>query len=244
MNIVLTLILFGLVVLITHFLEGVTGFGCTALALPFCTLLVGIKTAVPVLFILAWILALYVIIIDNKNIVWKQYFKILLFVGLGLPIGIFMFSRIPDSVLKKILGIFMVFVASRGIYISFWKAGISRKLPNGLCNFFLFLGGIAHGAFASGGPLVVIYATENLKNKSQFRATLCMLWFTLNTVIIVKNLAFSVMTTSTLKITAFSLPFLLVGMILGNVAHGKINETFFTKLIYIILLFSGAFMFI
>lgn len=244
MNIVLILILFGVVVLITHFLEGVTGFGCTALALPFCTLLVGIRTAVPVLFILAWILALYVVIIDHKNIVWKQYFKIILFVGIGLPIGILMFSRFPEGVLKKILGVFMVVVALRGIYISFKKTGISRKLPDGLCSFFLFLGGIAHGAFASGGPLVVIYATENLKDKGQFRATLCMLWFTLNTVIIVKDLASSVLTVSMLQITAVSLPFLFVGMILGNMAHGKIKEAFFTKLIYIVLLFSGAFMFI
>jgi hypothetical protein len=32
------IILFGLVVLSTHFLEGITGFGCTVLALPFCTI--------------------------------------------------------------------------------------------------------------------------------------------------------------------------------------------------------------
>ena len=52
------ILLFGMVVLITHFLEGITGFGCTVLALPFCIMLVGIKAAVPVLVILAWILAL------------------------------------------------------------------------------------------------------------------------------------------------------------------------------------------
>ena len=41
--------LLGWVVLITHFLEGITGFGCTVLALPFAILLVGTKQAVPVL---------------------------------------------------------------------------------------------------------------------------------------------------------------------------------------------------
>ena len=70
-----TILLFCLLVLITHFLEGVTGFGCTAMALPFAIILLGVKSAVPVLAVLAWILALVVIIIDFKKIIWKQYEK-------------------------------------------------------------------------------------------------------------------------------------------------------------------------
>lgn len=48
----MTVALFGIVVLMTHFVEGITGFGSTALALPFCIMLVGMKTAVPVLIVL------------------------------------------------------------------------------------------------------------------------------------------------------------------------------------------------
>jgi hypothetical protein len=41
MNAVYVLLLFGAVVMLTHFLDGITGFGATVLALPFCTMLVG-----------------------------------------------------------------------------------------------------------------------------------------------------------------------------------------------------------
>jgi uncharacterized membrane protein YfcA len=244
MNYTAVLILFGLVVLITHFLEGITGFGCTVLALPFCTMLVGLKTAVPTLIVLAWLLALYVIIVDHKNIVWKQYLKILCLLMLGLPIGIFLFSRMPEHILRVILGVFMLTVASRGIYVSFRRGAKKLNVPGFLMNAVLFAGGIIHGAFGSSGPFVVIYAAKYLPDKSNFRATLCMLWFTLNTVIIAQKFASHAMTMPVMQTLLVSLPFLAAGMLLGNAAHGRINAGMFTKLIYFVLFVSGIFMFI
>ena len=40
MNALFILLLFGVIVLITQFLDGITGFGSAVLALPFCTMLV------------------------------------------------------------------------------------------------------------------------------------------------------------------------------------------------------------
>lgn len=238
-----SILLFGIVVLITHFLEGITGFGCTALALPFCILILGIKTAVPTLIILAWFLSLYIIIIDFKSIVWKQYLRILAFVGAGLPIGMIIFSRLPEGILKKILGAFMVLVAIRGLYISITGSN-KLNLNKNILNFILFLGGIVHGAFGTGGPFVVIYAASALPKKSNFRATLCTLWFTLNTVIIAKYINSSVINPNILKLLLCVLPFLFVGMILGNKAHKIVNENLFIKLVYTILFISGIFMFL
>jgi uncharacterized membrane protein YfcA len=101
---ILRTILFGLVVVVTHFVEGITGFGCTVLALPFAISLAGVKITVPVLVVVAWLLALYIIIVDFKNIVWKEYLVIVSFVILGLPIGMWMFGNLPESELKKLLG--------------------------------------------------------------------------------------------------------------------------------------------
>lgn len=250
MMIILTIVLFGLVVLITHFLEGITGFGCTVLALPFCIALVGIKTAVPTLVILAWILSLYIAIIAFKDIVLKELEKILCFVGLGLPVGMILFSYLPEGILKKILAVFMIFVSIRGLYVSFKKTSISsinqvnqlNKHTNYLLSFILFLGGIIHGAFGSGGPFVVIYATKALPKKNNFRATLCALWFVLNSIIITKNTVSGVINGEVVKLLLCTLPFLVVGMLLGNIAHHKIKDTIFTKIVYAVLLLSGVFM--
>lgn len=240
---ILTIILFGCVVLIAHFLEGITGFGCTVIALPFCALLVGIKTSVPVLTALGVILSFYIIIVDFKSIVWKEYFRIIAFVGVGLPFGMMIFRYLPESTLKRILGIFMILVAARGIYTSFKGAASDRPINKYVLNVILFLGGIIHGAFSTGGPFIVIYATQALKNKKNFRATLSTLWATLNTVIVIKTIYSGVFTTPVIKMFLYSVPFLIVGMLLGNWAHNKIKDTVFTKMVYIVLFISGFFMF-
>jgi uncharacterized protein len=239
----LTIFLFGLVVLVTHFLEGITGFGCTVLALPFCVMLVGVKTAVPVLTVLSLILSSYIVIIDYKNIVWKSYIKIASFVGLGLPIGMLLFSFLPEDILKKILGVFMIMVASRGIYFAFNERAKVKEIGNRMLNFILFLGGIIHGAFSAGGPFVVIYATQALKNKSNFRATLSTLWVTLNSIIIIKIALSGAFTPVVMKYFGWSVPFLLAGMLLGNWAHKRIEDRVFTKVVFLVLLVAGFFMF-
>ena len=203
-------LLLGFVVLITHFLEGITGFGCTVLALPFAIMLVGTKQAVPVLLFLALLLAGYIVLIDRKKIVWREFFKIVAFVGMGLPVGILTFNYLDERMLKMILGVFMVIVSIRGLLSSLVKLNEGR-LPKWILNLLLLCGGFIHGAFASGGPLVVIYAKKALPDKSNFRATICMLWTALNTVLLVGNIARGKMTAEIWEIIGICMPFLIAG---------------------------------
>lgn len=237
----------GVVVLLAHFLEGITGFGCTVIALPFCIALIGVKTAVPVLTILGWILALYIVIIDRKSIVVKEYFKILGFVILGLPVGIFLFAYLPEAPLKILLGVFMILVAVGGLYKSYSTkaAGFNfeSRLGRSVMNIMLMMGGVIHGAFSSGGPFIVTYATKKLSDKSAFRATLSAIWLTLNSIIITTNLVQGNYGKEVFEILGYMVPFLLAGMVLGNIAHKRIDGGTFTKMVYGVLLVSGMFMF-
>lgn len=238
----LNYILFGFVVLVTHFLEGITGFGCTVLALPFAIVLVGINTAVPVLVVLGLLLCLYIVVISRKKIIWKEYIKILLFVGLGLPIGIILYKFLDEELLKMLLAIFMIVIAIRGLWVNIKKPTKEIHMPKFIMPIVLFLGGCFHGAFSSGGPLVVIYATKALPNKSEFRATMCMLWVTLNSIIFAQNIATGVMTIDIWKLLLISIPFLIVGAVLGNWAHHHIKDSHFTTVVYGVLMVSGVFM--
>ncbi len=238
----LIIILLGIVVLITHFLEGITGFGCTVLALPFAIILVGLDTAVPVLVMLSFLLCIYIVIISRKDIVWKEFFRILLFVGLGLPIGILSSKYFDENILTAILAVFMIVVGIRGIWVTFKTRTNSVKQPKVLSKIVLILGGYFQGAFASGGPLVVTYATKVLPNKTEFRATLCTLWTTLNAIMIIQNIASGVMTTEMWKLFLGLIPFLVVGAIAGNWAHHHIKDKHFSTVLYGVLIASGTVM--
>ena len=239
---IFTMLLVAVIVLITHTLEGITGFGCTAIAMPFTIMLVGVTVAKPTLTILGFLLSLYIVIISFKDIVWKEFIRIVAFVGLGLPVGLWAFNKLPEKLLIKFLAIFIILIAIRGIYIAFTSRKSTNPANNTLLNFILFLGGCVHGAFTSGGPIVTIYATEALPKKNNFRATLCMLWVILNGIIIIQTAAKGLITSDVIKLLEVTIPFLVIGGVLGNWAHHKIHDTYFSKIVFIILLITGVFM--
>lgn len=245
---IMSLILFGCIVFLTFTIEGITGFGSIVLALPFCTLLTSITTAVPALMALDLLLCLYIAVIDYKNVIWKKYFKIVCFVLLGLPIGIWGFTNLPEYMLKCLLGVFMICVAVRGLYTSWHgsaevQPGPMSRTKNYLLDFLLFFGGITHGAFGAGGPFVIIYASQVFTDKSQFRATLCMMWVTLDVILVANNFKQGFMTSDVWDIVLSGFPFLFAGMLAGNWGHHRIDGQHFTKLVYIVLLCSGFLMF-
>lgn len=258
--------LVGLIVCFTAFQEGVTGFGATALALPFVVLLLGLKTAVPALVLQAWILAILIIIECRKhnvwqesghsgcikvpglcltvdcNQVWREYAHIVVLVALGLPAGIWMRDAIPESILKWVLAGFMILVGIHGLIRQLSGKKPSEMTPRKrlLMSIFLPLGGIIHGAFGSGGPLVVVYATRAIREKTIFRVTLCMMWFTINIAMITQWLLSKGDHVHIFKLVAFLMPFTLVGLWIGNRAHYSLNENTFRKFVYGVLMASGA----
>ena len=238
-----TAVLFGLVVLATHFIQGITGFGCAVLAMPFCILLTGIDTARPVLTVLALVLDVYLLVVSWKYIDWRQYLLILAFVLPGLPIGMVAYNVLPRTTLMHILAIFMVVVGIQGLATQFRRgSGTSRPWPAWFLDSLLFIGGAMQGAFTSGGPPVIIYATQKLKDKAKFRATLVAIWTTLNVFIIADIVARHRLAGIPGKLILTSLPFLALGALLGDIAHRRISGERFTRLIYAVLLLSAVFM--
>ncbi|MDR1269453.1 MAG: sulfite exporter TauE/SafE family protein [Planctomycetaceae bacterium] len=248
MNEWVQIFLVGIIVFGTHALEGITGFGCTVLALPFIAMLLGIKVAVPVLAVLAWILAGYIVLVSWKNIVWKEYLFIVVYVGIGLPIGMLLFDYLPENILKGLLSLFMIGIGIHGMKKTINKndtnlspESISVAEKNLLMRGVLFLGGIVHGAFVSGGPFVVLYASKALPNKSLFRVSLCLLWFTMNTIWILRFSLFDQQgwTPEIGWVLIITLPFLISGMLLGNRLHHYVSDYYFRLIVYGMIIISG-----
>lgn len=243
MSLFLVLTFVGIVVFITHTLEAVTGFGCTVLAFPFViAILDDIDQAKILLSILAWLLALYFALTKFKSIHWKQFIIISILAGIGMPIGMIIFKSMDPFWLKIILGAFIV--VSSGIQlVKIYVPNNSFKMLPGFFNYnFLFLGGIIHGAFATGGPLIILYSANKITDKGQFRATMCLLWTTLNTILILQYLFEKKLTVSVGVDLLFLLPFLAGGIVVGEIIHAKVNEVLFKKIVFCSLILVGMVM--
>ena len=238
-------ILSALVIFATHTIEGITGFGSSVLALPFLEPALGLDLTVQLLCILSWSMALYIIIRSWQAIQWKEFLFIVLWAGLGMPVGIWMFDRLPAGILCVILGIFMIFVGVRGVNSSYKSAAqpqtpVKRTL---LMKALLFSGGIIQGAFGTGGPFIVIYSARALPEKRVFRVTLSLLWFTINSCRLIFWLSDGRLTSpENGKALLWAFPVMLAGVVLGDYLHNKVSERNFKIGAYAILVLSGIFM--
>lgn len=237
------ILLVGLVVFITHALEAVTGFGCTVLAFPFVVYILGdVEQAKILLSILAWLLALYIAISKFKSINWRQFAVIALITGIGLPVGMYLFKSINPSGLKLFLGIVVIVSAGIQLYKLYFPKPASWQMPGWVSYIYLVAGGVVHGAFASGGPLVVLYSAKKLPGKAEFRATMCLLWATLNTILMVQFYLEDKLTVEVGKELLILLPFLIAGIFAGEAIHNRVNEMLFKKIIFVSLFVVGCFM--
>jgi len=241
-------VLFGLLVVVTQFIEAITGFGSTVMALPFAITLTDVTVAVPVLSFHTWLFAAWVLVVDFKKIQWRQYFTVILFVLLGMPLGMWAFDVLPETALKLALAVFMIAVSINGMVRCFYPSSVkAEESPlhgwKRICLYgLLFLGGIIHGAFATGGPLLIIYVTLVIKEKGDFRATMCAVWFSLNSIILTRFLITEAFTAEVIRLSLLTLPFLLVGVLLGVWAHKRISNRHFIRIVYVVLFLSGCFL--
>ncbi|MBE6386233.1 MAG: sulfite exporter TauE/SafE family protein [Lentisphaerae bacterium] len=241
----LIVLIAGSVVFITFTVEGIAGFGSTVMALPFIAVLIGVDKAVPVLSSLSILLSLFIVLRSRRNLDWREYGFIVLHVGLGVPVGLFMMDTLPKEWLIALLVCFMFFVGIRGLLsLRSSQSPVLSEVPGKksfLSRIVLFTGGIIQGAFSSGGPVVVMYASKALKEKSEFRAVLSSLWLTTNTVMAVKwTLSGTVWTPQMGRMILGMLPFIAAGMTLGDCLHNKVDQRKFTVLVYTVLILAGV----
>lgn len=163
--------------------------------------------------------------------------KLAPFMALGIPLGLFLSARVPASPMKRALGIFLLLFSLREL---FRKEGTSPSPRRRVfAPLLLFIGGVFHGAFATGGPLVVFVASSELRDKAKFRATLTALWCILNTAVIVTYAVQGNINLATLRVSMFLTPVLFVSVWLGELLHRNVSAERFRIATHILLLAVG-----
>lgn len=225
--------------------EAITGFGSTIIAVTLGAHFYDIDSLVVILVPVNICLSLFIVIRHGKHIDFKELFTgILPLAGAGLIAGIIVFQIADTGILKKAFGIF-VFIFSivelAKVIINGNKeqaAAPQLSLPSRL--FWLLSGGLMQGIYASGGPMVVYYASRKIPDKKVFRSTLSCLWLILVSVMFASHIASHKANFETLKMSAMLLPPLAVGIFLGEYIHSRIPEKAFRIFVYVILTIAGA----
>lgn len=244
-------ILFFIVVLVSNVIQCITGFAGTVLAMPFSIMLVGYNTAKPILNLLGIVLSLGVVSINHKALNSKEFFRIIGFMLIGMVGGFFVtrYFDVSPNLLYKLLGVIVIFFMILGCYHSFSKKykekqEKARKENKQKTSFWSFavlaIAGIVHGMFSCGGPLMVVYASEHLKGRDEFRVTVFATWCVLNSIILFSDARAGLFDSKTLILSGICIVILFAALFIGNLIFRHINKRWFMIITYVLMGISGV----
>ncbi|MBL9038075.1 MAG: sulfite exporter TauE/SafE family protein [Archangium sp.] len=227
------LVILSAIVFTAFMVEAAAGFGSMLIAVT-----VGV-TMFPLEPLLAWLvpvnitLSTYLVSRGYRVVAWR-----FLFVGLlplmiaGLIVGTLLRGQLSGGWLKLAFGVFVMLVGVSQLR----RKGEPKPLTTPVRTGLLLAAGLVHGVFATGGPLAVVVASREIKEKAAFRATLSCLWGVLNGLLIPKL----PMSLDTLRTSALMLPALGLGIVVGEIVHRRLDEARFRKVIAVMLVFAGG----
>lgn len=226
--------LFLLIFFLSNTIMTVTGFAGTMLAMPASILLLGVEDARFILNVTAILSCVFIAVQQWKYANKKELKKILLIMLAGMLVGTVLYRIIPMSFLLPAYGVIIVLTALKRLLLP-----QTTSLPQWVCLLVLVAAGIIHGMFVSGGALLVLYATLMLQDKSEFRATIAATWAVLDPTFFVLNFDPALWNTQNIILIGLCIIPLILSVYIGNWLHNKINEVYFMKLTYVLLIASG-----
>lgn len=228
-------ILFVIIQVAANIIQAITGFAGGPLAMPPSIALVGVNDAKAAITLILWVATFVVTVQNLKYINWKQLGIMLVFMMTGMLGGLWLFDILPVNTLMLVYGIIVVLIGAKKLFLPSRK-----KMPVPWNYAALLMAGVMQGLFTSGGPFLVLYAADAMKEKREFRATVSTIWTVLNIYMIFNMFQADMYTSYVCGLSAASIIPVFIAIFIGNRINKKINQASFLKLVYILLMISGG----
>jgi hypothetical protein len=220
--------------------ETALGFGATIITLAFGTFFLPLDTLLAAFVPLNVFLSVVLVARTSRHAAVTFLLRsVLPWLILGLPVGMLGARLVREELLKCVFGAFVVALAALEIARAGREAPAVRE-PTWSDRGLLAAGGVIHGAFATGGPMVVFVLGRTLaSDKATFRATLSLLWLVLNTILLVSFVAEGRLSRDTLPLTGSFVVALLLGFGLGEVLFRRVSAVRFRSAVFAMLAVAG-----
>ncbi len=201
--------------------EGTLGFGSTLIVVSLGAQLVPLAELLPAFIPVGIVLSLSLV---RRDVAWRVLGEMAPLLALGMAAGVALARVVTSDALLVAFGAFVVSLA-------IWKlVGRTTRLQAPL----LVLGGIVHGLFGTGGPLVVYVARTKIADKTAFRSTLAVLWIALNVVLLAN--VYRAPSVHTLEVALALVP----GLAIGTWLHRRLDAGRFERVVWLGLLVAGS----
>jgi uncharacterized protein len=218
------------------FVRSAFGFGDALIAMPLLAMVVGIRTATPLVALVAGTIALTILVGNWRHVQVKSAWRLVVSSIVGIPIGLFLLGEGCEGMMKPLLALIVILFSVHQLA----RPGILRLSSERTSWLFGFAAGILGGALNTNGPPLVVYGSMRQWNPATFRATLQGYFFTTGWFILLGHFLAGLWTSDLLTLYAGSLPVVLPAVFLGGRLHRVIPEGRYDRAIHVLLLAVGA----
>jgi uncharacterized protein len=212
------------------------GFGEALVAVPLLALLMPVQVAAPLAVLVSITVAATVVIQDWRHVHVRSAGWLVLSTLFGIPLGLLLLKTVPESVVKAILG---VFIMAFSLYSLFTRR--QHELTNDrMAPWFGFSAGVLGGAYGMNGPPLVVYGVLRRWTPEKFRATL-QGYFLIASIVGIAGYGFTGLWTRAVNgYFLVSLPWALLAIFLGGIVHRRLSGPRFLLCIHGGLILIGA----
>lgn len=226
-------------VFVAYSVEAALGFGSTIILVALGSLVFPIKDILPPFIPVSFLLNTYLVGKYRKNIDLNLLFKTILpWMLLGMPLGLWGITYLKETWVKLFFGCFICMLSFPMFFVSTNRSPVSPIKKNIL----LWVGGVIHGAFGTGGPNVVYVLGRSVSDKNVFRSTLSLLWALLGIPMVI-TYVFQGQYDARMINQAFGfIPMLFMGILVGETINKIIPAHVFNRTVFMALILIGLFL--
>lgn len=163
------LILVALIMATAAFVQSVSGFGMAIVAVALLPLVMDLKDAIALIAVFNLFVSALTLIWNRAGFSWKIARPLILGMMIGIPLGFFFLHSTDSTILIRVLGIVLIFIAISDVILS---RKSQYSLPSWSSWPLAIFGGVIGGAFNVGGPPIVAYIYSQKWSKTQIVAVL------------------------------------------------------------------------
>lgn len=229
------MIYFIAIIFISAFVQGMTGFGFSLVAMPFLTMFLPLQIIVPILVICSLVLNI-IIFMRIKGGLHIKRIVIMFVVGmLSTPIGVYLLTVVDEVLLKGAVGVLIVItsiILMKGIHLEFSNKRLTYAVTG-------FLSGVLNGSVSLSGPPVVLMLVNEGEEKNDFKKNISGYFLALNIITIPSLMIGGLVVTEVVNYSFAGILTLIAGALLGIKIGERIDSDSFKRIVLFMIMAMG-----
>lgn len=218
------------------FVRSAFGFGEALLAVPLLSLVMPVRVAAPVAVLVSIAVSIIALTQDWRHVHARSAARLVLATLVGTPLGLLLVTRVPEAIVKAILGALIV---AFSLYLLLGRKTATLENDRAIWGFG-FAAGVLGGAYGMNGPPLVMYGALRGWSPQRFRATLQGYFLPASVMALVGYAVAGLWTPEVTHYFLLSLPVVIAGIFAGRAANRRMDSRFFLRCVQIGLVAVGC----